>query len=33
LLWTADVLPDTVAATVEGLMELGAAAIVRALAG
>ena len=32
LLWTADVLPDTVAPTVSGLMEQGAAAIARALA-
>jgi Polyketide cyclase / dehydrase and lipid transport len=33
LLWTADVLPDTVAPIVNGLMEQGAAAMVRALAG
>jgi hypothetical protein len=33
LLWTADVLPDAVAPVVNGLMEQGAAAIVRALAG
>ena len=33
LLWTADVLPDTVAPMVNGLMEQGAAAIVRAFAG
>ncbi len=33
LLWTADVLPDTLATMVNGLMEQGAAAIVRALAG
>ena len=33
LLWTADVLPDTIAPAVSGLMEQGATAIVRALAG
>jgi hypothetical protein len=32
LLWTTDVLPDSVAPTVHGLMEEGAAAISRALA-
>lgn len=33
LVWTADVLPDTVAPIVDGLMEQGAAAIARAMAG
>jgi hypothetical protein len=31
--WTADVLPDTITAVVDGLMEQGAQAIARALAG